>query len=172
MPRTPDQAYHDLIRRTREAAVLASCGSLLSWDESTYMPKHGSEHRGEQMGLLARLGHEMVTAPIIGELLAEVESSSLVRDPDGDATANVREIRRGYDRAVKVPARLVEELARVCTAAQAVWREARKASDFSLFRPHLEKIVGLLREKADAIGHQGNRYDALLDEYEPGATSA
>lgn len=172
MPLTPEQAYHELIRRTREAAVLSSCGNLLSWDESTHMPKRGSAHRGEQMGLLARLGHEMVTAPIIGELLGAVELSDVVRDPDSDAAANVREIRRSYDRAVKLPSRLVEELARVSTTAQAVWREARKASDFSLFRPHLEQLVDLLRQKADAIGYAASRYDALLDEYEPGATAA
>jgi carboxypeptidase Taq len=171
MPRTAEQAYHELLRRTREAGVLSSCGSLLSWDESTHMPRQGSNHRGEQMGLLARLGHEMTTAPIIGELLAEVEASGLARDPDGDIAANVREVRRTHDRAVKVPARLVEELARVSTTAQAVWRDARKANDFALFRPHLETLVGLLRQKADAIGYTESRYDALLDEYEPGASA-
>jgi Zn-dependent M32 family carboxypeptidase len=167
-----DAAYADLIRRVREASILGSCGSLLSWDESTYMPRQGSAYRGEQMGLLARLGHEMITAPIIGELLAAVESSELVRNPESDAAANVREIRRGYDRAVKVPAELVEELARVTTRAQQAWRDARKASDFAAFRPHLETIVDLLRKKADAIGYRVSRYDALLDEYEPGATAA
>jgi carboxypeptidase Taq len=172
MPRTAEQAYEELIRRTREAGILGSCAGLLSWDESTYMPRQGSAHRGAQMGLLARLCHEMVTAPIIGELLGEVESSALVKDSPGDAAANVREIRRSYDRAIKVPGELVEELARVSTTAQAVWRDARKTSDFALFRPHLEKIVELLQKKADAIGYRATRYDALLDEYEPGATAA
>jgi carboxypeptidase Taq len=166
------EAYRDLLRRIREAHVLASCGSVLSWDESTYMPRQGSAYRGEQMGLLARLGHEMTTAPVIGELLAQVEGSDLVRDPECDAAVNVREIHRSYDRAVKVPAALVEELAKVTTRAQQVWRDARKASDFGLFRPHLETIVRLLREKADSIGYRTTRYDALLDEYEPGATAA
>lgn len=172
MSRTADQAYAELLRRTREASVLAGCGSLLSWDESTYMPRHGSTFRGEQMGLLARMGHEMATAPVIGELLAEVERTSLVGDPESDAAANVREWRRVYDRAVKVPASLVEELAKVSTLAQAVWREARKANDFAMFRPHLEKLVRLLRDKADALGWKTSRYDALLDEYEPGASAA
>ncbi len=168
MRRTAEQAYQELLQRSREAGVLASCSSLLSWDESTYMPRQGSAHRGRQMGLLARLGHEMITAPLVGELLGELASASLSEEQ----AANVREIRRNYDRAVKVPAALVEELAEVCTVAQGVWREARKASDFALFRPHLEKIVELLRRKADAIGYQATRYDALLDEYEPGATTA
>src|SRR5262249_49202806 len=122
--------------------------------------------------LLARLGHEMRTAPEVGALLAEVEASGLVRDPEGDAGANVRELRRAYDRAVKVPGRLVEELARVSTRAQQVWRDARQADDFPAFRPYLEQILALLREKAEALGYSGSPYDALLDEYEPGATAA
>src|SRR5262245_21712596 len=133
MPRTAD-AYTELIRRTREASLLGSCGNLLSWDESTYMPRRGSAFRGEQMGLLARLGHEMTTAPLIGELLAQVEGSDLVRDPESEPAANVREIRRTHDRAVKVPAALVEELARVTTLAQQAWRDARKASNFAVFQ--------------------------------------
>jgi carboxypeptidase Taq len=166
------QAYAELLRRVREAAVLESCGSVLGWDENTYMPRQGSAHRAEQMALLARLTHEMRTAPEVGELLGAVEGSALVRDPDGDAAANVREIRRGYDRAVKVPKGLVEELARVTTRAQQVWRDARQASDFAAFRPWLETIVGLLRDKAQALGYRDVPYDALLDEYEPGATTA
>ncbi|MFO0879387.1 MAG: carboxypeptidase M32 [Gemmataceae bacterium] len=172
MGRTAKQAYEELIRRTREAATLASCGAVLSWDEATYMPRQASAYRGEQMGLLARLGHDMATAPIIGELLSEVEQSDLVQDPVGDAAVNVREIRRSYDRTVKLPAALVEELARVTTQAQQVWRDARKANAFGQFRPVLERIVTLLREKADAIGFTTSRFDALLDEYEPGAKAS
>ena len=127
-------AYTELLRRVREGALLESCASVLGWDERTYMPRQGSAHRAEQMGLLARLTHEMLTAPVIGELLAVVEASPLVRDAHSDAAANVREIRRHYDRAVKLPAELVEEIARVTTRAQQVWQEARKNNDFAAFR--------------------------------------
>jgi carboxypeptidase Taq len=85
---------------------------------------------------------------------------------------NVREIRRTYDRAVKIPKALVEELARVTTAAQPVWRDARREDDFLAFRPHLKKIVALKRKQADAIGYEREPYDALLDEYEPGVSAA
>src|SRR5262249_52361801 len=137
-------------------------------DERTYMPHAGSAHRGEQMALLARLRHETLTAPRVGELLAEVEAAP----PSEDAAANAREIRRAYDRAVKVPEELVEELARVPTRAQQVWQEARKADDFASFRPWLEQVVRLKRQEAQAVGYKGVPYDALLDEYEPGATTA
>src|SRR5262249_39736082 len=83
---------------------------------------------------------------------------------------NVREIRRSYDRAVKIPKELVEELARVTTRAQQVWQEARQASDFNAFVPWLDKIVKLKRQEAAAIGYQGHPYNDLLHEYEPGAT--
>src|SRR5947207_3174560 len=82
-----------------------------------------------------------LTAPEIGGLLSAVEGSALVRDPDAPAAANVREIRRAYDRAVKLPKELVEELARTTTQAQQVWQKARKDSDFPSFAPWLDKIV-------------------------------
>lgn len=165
------QAYKELCQRIREGRVLGSCADVLGWDERTCMPQHGSNHRAEQMALLARLGHEMLTAPRIGELLAQVEQSNLVKPPESDAGVIVRDMRRNYDRAVKLPARLVEELARVTTQAHQVWVKARRDNNFALFRPFLEQIVSLKREEAQAVGFKGVPYDALLDEYEPGATT-
>src|SRR4051794_10608233 len=143
----PEQAYADLPRRIRDASVLSSCASVLGWDERTYMPRAGAGHRGEQMALLARLSHEMVTDPKIGELLTAVDGSSVVSDPESGAAANFREGRRSFDRATKLPKELVEELARVTTQAQGVWQETKQRSDFSLFRPWLEKIIALKRKE-------------------------
>jgi carboxypeptidase Taq len=168
----PNQAYAELIRRIKDYSLLGSCASVLGWDERTYMPHQGSAHRAEQMALLARLTHEMLTAPEIGTLLAEVEQAPLVLDPEADPAVNVREIRRHYDRAVKLPKELVEEIARVTIRAQQVWQEARQANNFAAFQPWLEKIVHLKRREAEAVGYAAVPYDALLDEYEPGATTA
>src|SRR5207302_6791180 len=101
------EAYAELIRRSKEYSLLGSCASMLGWDERTYMPRKGSAHRAEQMALLARMTHEMLTAPAIGQLLAEVEQTPLVRDQDSVPAVNVREIRRAHDRAVKLPKELV-----------------------------------------------------------------
>src|SRR6476660_6794304 len=103
----PESAYAELIRRSKEAAVLGSCGALLGWDERTYMPHGGSVFRGDQMALVARLTHEMTTDPNVGECLATVEGSTLVAYPESPAAINTREIRRTYDRAVKLPKELV-----------------------------------------------------------------
>jgi carboxypeptidase Taq len=172
MPRTANQAYAELIHRVKEGALLGSCASVLGWDERTYMPHQGSNHRAEQMALLARMTHEMVTAPAIGDLLSELESSPRRREADEIRAANLREIRRSYDRAVKLPKELVEELARVTTRAQQVWQEARQKDDFATFQPWLQKIIDLKREEAKAVGYTAVPYDALLDEYEPNATTA
>src|SRR5947209_20446783 len=102
MAQTAEKAYTDLIARVKEARLLGSCAELLGWDEQTYMPPHGSAHRSEQMGLLARLTHEMLTAPALGDLLGQAEAQAKAGDPV--VSANLREIRRAYDRAVKLPA--------------------------------------------------------------------
>jgi carboxypeptidase Taq len=165
------QSYSELIQRFKQYSLLGSCANVLGWDERTYMPHHGSAHRAEQLAFLAGLGHEMLTDRRNGELLRELEALP-PNGQDGIAATNVREIRRLYNRAVKLPKELVEEITRVSTRAQQVWQEARQANDFTAFRPWLEKIVALKRQEADAIGYQGAPYDALLDEYEPGATAA
>ena len=172
MTRTAQDAYDELIRQSKETALLESCLSLLGWDHKTYMPPKGSAHRAEQIALLAGMIHQRVTDPKVGELLAIVEASDLAREAAAPAAVNVREIRRTYDRETKVPEALVTELARTCTQAEDVWVEARKQSDFARFRPWLEKVVGLKRQEAQALSDGGPLYDALLDAYEPGETSA
>ena len=165
------EAYEELIRRVREARLLGSCAAVLGWDQRTYMPAKGALHRAQQIALLAGMVHEQTTAPAIGELLGEVEGSESVREGDSAVAVNVREMRRRYDRECKLPRALVTELARTCTLARDVWVQARRESDFALFRPWLEKIVVLKRQEAEAVGYAGVPYDALLDDYEPGETA-
>jgi carboxypeptidase Taq len=168
----PTTAYRELIDRFREYRLLDSIGAIASWDQHTYMPPKGAGHRAEQMGYLAKLGHEKLTAPRIDELLGQLEGTPLVKDAESAEAVNVREIRRAHDRAVKVPGKLVEEIARTVSQAQGIWAQARKDDQFPAFAPWLDKIVTLKREEAKAVGYKESPYDALLDEYEPGATAA
>lgn len=171
MEKTPEAAYEELVQRVKNIALLGNTASVLHWDMETYMPSAGAEYRSRQLSLLSGMLHEQFTAPEIGDLLTCVEQSDLVKDPLSDCAVNVREIRREYDREVKVPKSLVEELARVTSLAHVVWREARKNSDFKAFQPTLENVVRLTLEKADAIATGPTRYDTLLDGYEPGMTT-
>lgn len=172
MSRT-DDLYAQLTQLLREAALLGSCGSVLGWDERTYMPASGSAHRSEQLALLAGLAHERATSPRIGELLAELQQQSDLGDADSDRAVNVREARRAYDRQTKLPRRLVEELSRTTTLSQQAWTTAREDADFASFLPWLEKMIALKTEEAQAVGYgNGIPYDALLDDYEPGVTAS
>jgi carboxypeptidase Taq len=167
----PEQAYEELIRLSREETVLASCNDLLEWDEEVFMPPRAVKHRARQMSLLAGISHDRATSPRYGELLEIVEGSSLVADPESPAAVNVKELRHGYDKECRIPRRLAEESARVTALASSAWSRAWKTNDYQIAAPWLDKVFSLAREEADATGHDGNRYDALLDDYEPGMTS-
>lgn len=166
--------YHELRTLLAQTATLGSVGSLLGWDQETYMPAAASHHRAAQLEMLAALVHERRTSPRVGELLAACESNGVLgKDPASPDAANIRRMRRDYDRATKLPKELVAELAKTASLAQEAWKEARSKDDFSLFRPWLERMMELTRRKAECYGTPpgGELYDALLDEYEPGATA-
>lgn len=166
------QAYQSLLTELREIALLGSINSVLGWDERTQLPPKGTEHRANQSSLLARMVHEGFTSPRIDELLHQVESSPLASDPQSDAAVNVRETRRSYDRARKLPSSLVEEMTRVAVLAQQVWGEAKQKSDYAMFEPWLVRTLDLKRQEARCVGYTADMYDALLDEFEPGETAA
>jgi carboxypeptidase Taq len=167
-------SYVELCRLSREAATLSSVAQLLNWDQETYMPAGAAAHRAEEQAIMASLVHDRRTSPRIGELIGACEADkSLHTDPMCPAAAAVREFRRDYDLATRLPRDLVADLARTGSQAQEVWKQAREKSDFALFAPWLEKMMGLARRKADCYGVPpgGERYDALLNEYEPGMTA-
>ena len=160
--------YAQLTVELREIALLASVGSVLGWDERTHLPAKGTDHRAAQATLLAGMVHARFTAAEVGDLLAAVEQSS----PTEESAAVAREVRRDYDRATKLPPALVEEMTRTAVLAQAAWGDARAKSDYAAFAPWLAKTLDLKRQEIAAIGRGGHPYDTLLDEYEPGMTTA
>jgi carboxypeptidase Taq len=167
------QAYSELCDHVREAATIDSMAQLASWDQETDMPPKAAPFRAEQLTLLSRLSHERWTSPRLGELISACESDSDVM-ADPLMSVNIRELRRDFDRATKLPSSLVEEIADTSSRALEVWKDARAKSDFSIFQPWLEKTVKLARAKAECFGAPagGELYDALVDEYEPRVTSA
>jgi carboxypeptidase Taq len=165
------QTYRQLVVALQEIGLVDSIGSLLSWDEQTPMPPQGASLRAEQAAWIARLSHERFTLPRIDEMLRIVADSDLVRDPLGDPAVNVRETRRAFDRAKKLPTALVEEMTRTAVRAQQAWVAARKDSSFTTFLPWLEKTLDLKRQEAHCVGYSGHPYNALLDLYEHGETT-
>lgn len=168
----PDAAelIQDLSTRLRESALLGSCSALLGWDEQTYLPSAGGEHRANQLSLLAGLTHQRATAPEIGDLLDALEAADDLSPESAEADL-VREARRDFDRQTRLPRRLIEELSRVSTLSQQAWVESRRKQDFKTFEPWLEQVIALKQEEAQVLATDGRAYDALLDDYEPGASS-
>ncbi len=134
------------------------------------MPHAGGEARAEQQSLLSAMVHEHKTSKEIGDLIAACEQD---KGLDDRARANIREMRRDFDRETKLPTELVAELAKVQSQSQEVWKEARAKNDFAMFAPWLERVLDLTRRKAECYGTPkgGELYDALLDEYEAGMTA-
>jgi len=165
--------FEALKSHTSQTGLLTSSVALLEWDQQTKLPSSAASYRSEQITYLAKLIHERQTDPQLGDWLNELSGSAetLGDDPFSDIAATVRELKRTYDREVKVSSDLVQSLARASSAGHQIWVKAREANDFSKFQPALEEIINLKQQQADAIGFEGCRYDALLDEYEPGACS-
>src|SRR4051795_11264450 len=150
--------------RMRDLAALGRVSSLLSWDQETYMALRGADARGRQQAIMGVVRHERLTDPGLGELLDRAAEDDL----DAVRLAMVRNLRRDRDRAVRIPGDLVRRLAIAQSRGATAWRVARAEADFELFRPALEEVIASKREEADATAVDGERYDALLDVYEPG----
>ncbi|HUH98586.1 MAG TPA: carboxypeptidase M32 [Anaerolineales bacterium] len=153
-----------------EVADLKAAAAVLSWDQQVNMPPGGAEARGNQLATLSRLAHQAFTTDEVGKLLEALRSNEAALSPD--EAAMVRVAGRDFDKATRVPSSFVAELAVVSTQAHEAWVEARKKSDFPIFRPHLEKVVELTHKYISFFPPADHPYDVLLDDYEPGMKTA
>jgi carboxypeptidase Taq len=162
-----------LKERLIEVGDLTKVVRLLSWDQQTMMPPAGTAHRADQMSTVFRLAHERFTDPEVGRLLDELRPLEESLDPDSDDAALIRLTRREYEKAVKVPSSLRAEMARAAAEARPVWVKAKAESDFPSFLPALERIVELKLRYVECVEDgAAERYDVLLDDYEPQTTTA
>jgi carboxypeptidase Taq len=150
----------------RRIAALRQVEKLLAWDRETQMPPKGAAQRAEQAAAVAAALHGLATDARLADWLAEADGA------EGTAAVNVAEAARVHARAARVPARLAAEIARAAVEGQTLWAAARAASDFAALAPSLARIVDLKREEAGCLADGRAPYDALLDDYEPGATTA
>ncbi|OGQ85410.1 MAG: hypothetical protein A2512_00195 [Deltaproteobacteria bacterium RIFOXYD12_FULL_56_24] len=144
--------------------------ALMQWDQEVRMPRRGAEERAWQFATLSALVHRREVSPELGALLAKAEAQK-----DGlsvEERALLRVMRRSYDQNSKLPEEFVSEFSRLTSQAQMAWLEAREQSDFAIFQPLLERLVALSRQQAEYLGYPAHPYDALLDLYEEGLTTA
>ncbi|MGB3682391.1 MAG: carboxypeptidase M32 [Rubrobacteraceae bacterium] len=154
--------------RMASLSDLGGAGMTLFWDRQVYMPEGAVEGRAEQLATISRISHEILTAQETGDLIEALDDL----DPETDDGALVRVARRNYEKATRLPSRLVEDLSRAQSLAEPAWVNARAESDWSAFAPYLERLISLQRESAEHLGYEDHPYDAMIDAFEPGQTKA
>jgi carboxypeptidase Taq len=159
-----------IFERARELSIIQSSAAVIGWDQETCLPKSAAGHRAAQLAWLSSQAHELATSEDWKRGLEAAENSNPGSDPK--LTANLRELRREFDRATKLPTELVARESTASSLAKHAWADARKKSDFASFAPHLATLLDIAREKADLWGHSGEPYDALLEGYERGTSTA
>lgn len=161
-------AYDELMTYQRQTEALGQVAGRLGWDQETMMPEGAADQRATEMAAMEAVLHARRTDGRIGDWLGQIDDKSL-----GEVeAANIRLIRRSYERNLRVPAALAEALAMLGSRAQRIWAEARSNEDVSAFLPVLEEMVRLKREEAAALADGGDLYDALLDDFEPETSGA
>ncbi len=166
-----DKALRLLHSLDHEIRLLEHSVALVEWDQETYMPSAAIDERSEQIALLQGTLHEKIVSDGVARCLSDLGAGQEQQEGDPSLAeadrAFVREVFRQHSRHVKLPKKLVEEMARQASLTQAVWAKARADSDYASFAAAFTKLLDLVLQKAECIGYTQSKYDALLDEYEP-----
>lgn len=165
-------ARDELLARLHEIDDLGKAIAVLYWDQTTYMPPKGAEARARQLATLETLTHARRSDPELGRLLDAVEPEAAQLDPESDEAALIRVARRDFDRATRVPAELMGEIANHLGLTYNVWTEARPANDFARVQPYLEKTLELSRRYAQSFTGYDHLADPLIDQHDEGMTVA
>lgn len=166
-------SYQELLELSREVKILEGVSRLLEWDQETHMPKGAGEIRGEQLKVLSGMKHALFTGKAFREALSQLidlDSGEVKGNLSEEKKSALREWRRDFLKATRLPKEFVEKMAKLTSESIMVWQKARRENKFPLFAPYLQQLVDLSFEKARLLGYEKNPYDALLDHYEPELT--
>jgi len=160
-----------LREKLHELYHIGSALAVLNWDQEVFMPPNGASNRAMTISNLSGIFHEKFISKDFAALLRKAKAKFDAGKLDDEESAIVRELWREYERQKKLPVAFVKEMSQVCSEGHNVWIKAREKSDFKIFLPYLKKIVALKRRETELVGFKKSPYDALLDTYEPYATS-
>ncbi len=163
-------SYEKLQAHFRRLGQLDEVAAIAEWDQAVNMPVQAGPSRAEALAGLARLRHELLTRAEVGGLIDQAESQSDLGDWE---RANLTEMARWYRRATVIEPELVEASARADRRSEQAWRRFRAENDFASFAPYLEEVLSLKRQVGQSLAEVlgTSAYDALVDEFEPGARS-
>ncbi|OLY93714.1 carboxypeptidase Taq Metallo peptidase. MEROPS family M32 [Cnuella takakiae] len=161
------ELYQQYQEEMAQLADVRFTGAVLQWDQETYLPAKGAEFRGRQLSTLSEIAHRMATSEKLGALLHELQGS------DGLTPAEQKNVQltwEDFSKQQKYPAAFVRQLSDAINKAFHAWMEARKANNFGVFEKDLDALLQLKKQEASLLGYTGHPYNALLNEYEKGAT--
>lgn len=161
-----------LLELVAELTDLSHIGSVLGWDQQVNLPPGGVEERGLQSAALGRIMHEKFVTDEVGQLIADLEDEVGDLYAETDEARAVKVSKKAYEKQAKVPLPLLMEFIKATTMAHEAWVKAKAQADFSIFEPHLVKIVDLRKQYAELYKPYDHIYDPLLDDFEPGMKTA
>jgi carboxypeptidase Taq len=163
------EKYYQYKAIMTKIADVQYASAVLNWDQETYMPPKGADFRAQQLSTLAGISHELATSNELGELLNLLIIDNTLSEKE---KRNVKQSLKNYSDNKKYSTVFVQELSKTISETFQAWQKAKEKNDFASYTPHLEKLVQLKREECKLLGYTAHPYDALLDQYEPGAKTA
>ncbi|MYE36583.1 MAG: carboxypeptidase M32 [Rhodobacteraceae bacterium] len=161
------EPFSSLMAYVKDTRSLEYLTEILEWDQAAKMPHSAIEQRADSLGALTNVIHDRHKSSLIGDMLAKIDTAKLSLEDK----AQIREIKRSFERANKIPSKLERAIEETTARANIAWEQALKANDFQKFKPELEKVIQLKREQGVILSSGGNPYDGLLEDYEAGMTS-
>lgn len=158
--------YKELLRKIADVNYAAA---VLNWDQETYMPKKGADFRAQQLSTLAGIAHELSTSNELGDLLEQLSKDATLTEKE---KRNIKESLKKYKDNKKYTTEFVREMSKTVSETFQAWHKAKNNNDFASYAPQLKKLVKLKREECKILGYKTHPYDAMLDQYEPGAKTA
>lgn len=166
--------YEKLMSKAKDLVILQSARSIMEWDMETKMPPRGIGLRSQQLAEISQFEHRMSVDPEVGTLLDKLEKHHDYQSLSELQRRNIYLIRKNYDEQTKLPEKLVVETAKQAAIAIDIWKKAKAAKDYNMFRPELEKIIDLRKQAANIlmdVKKTATPYDALVDIFEPKMTA-
>jgi carboxypeptidase Taq len=170
MNKTIDQVEQEFKEYVKKISAYNEALALIFWDLRTGAPNKGVEQRSEVIGLLSSEVFNMTTSKEMERFINKLTSETVKSSLNDTTSKMVEECKKAFDRNKKIPADEYKEFVILQSRSENAWEEAREKADFSLFQPYLEQIVAYTRKFVEYWGYEDQKYNTLLDMYEPGMT--
>ena len=160
-----NKTYSELMEFQQDTEALSSIAGRLGWDQETMMPHGSTDQRADEHAAIVKIIHSRNADQRIPEWIGKIRPQNEIEE------ANIKLIKKNYQKACKVSPDLNAAIARTTSKAHSIWASAREREDVAEYLPILTEIVNLKRQKAEALAEAGTYYEALADEYEPGMST-